>query len=50
MSLPQIGRLFGGRDHTTIHYGHDKIAKRIKEDRSLYNLVQELTATIRRLG
>ncbi len=50
MSLPQIGRLFGGRDHTTIHYGHDKIAKRIKEDRSLYNLVQDLTATIRRLG
>ncbi len=50
MSLPRIGQLFGGRDHTTIHYGHDKIAKRIKEDRSLYNLVQELTATIRRLG
>jgi len=50
MSLPQIGKSFGGRDHTTIHYGHDKIAKRMKEDRSLYNLVQELTATIRRLG
>jgi len=50
LSLPQIGRSFGGRDHTTIHYGHDKIARRIKEDRSLYNLVQELTSTIRRLG
>ncbi|MFM9124439.1 MAG: chromosomal replication initiator protein DnaA [Actinomycetota bacterium] len=50
LSLPQIGRSFGGRDHTTIHYGHDKIARRMKEDRSLYNLVQELTSTIRRLG
>ena len=26
------------------------IAKRIKEDRALYNIVQELTTTIRRLG
>lgn len=50
LSLPQIGRSFGGRDHTTIHYGYDKIARRMKEDRSLYNLVQELTSTIRRLG
>ena len=50
LSLPKIGQTFGGRDHTTIHYGHDKIAKKIKQDRALYNLVQELTATIRRLG
>ncbi|MGA0121385.1 MAG: chromosomal replication initiator protein DnaA [Gaiellales bacterium] len=50
LSLPRIGRMFGGRDHTTIHYGHDKIARRMKEDRSLYNLIQELTSTIRRLG
>ena len=50
MSLPRIGQLFGGRDHKTVHWGHDKIAKRIKEDRSLYNIVQELTSTIRRLG
>jgi chromosomal replication initiator protein len=50
LSLPRIGQLFGGRDHTTIHYGHDKIARRMKEDRSLYNLIQELTSTIRRLG
>ena len=50
MSLPRIGQLFGGRDHKTVHWGHDKIAKRMKEDRSLYNMIQELTATIRRLG
>ena len=50
LSLPRIGQLFGGRDHKTVHWGHDKIAKRIKEDRALYNIVQELTTTIRRLG
>ncbi|MEI6687933.1 MAG: chromosomal replication initiator protein DnaA [Thermoleophilia bacterium] len=50
MSLPRIGQLFGGRDHKTVHWGHDKIAKRMKEDRSLYNMIQELTSTIRRLG
>jgi chromosomal replication initiator protein len=50
MSLPRIGQLFGGRDHKTVHWGHDKLAKRMKEDRSLYNIVQELTSTIRRLG
>ncbi|MEY4225576.1 MAG: hypothetical protein RL190_333 [Actinomycetota bacterium] len=50
LSLPRIGQSFGGRDHTTIHYGHEKIARRMKEDRSLYNLIQELTSTIRRLG
>ena len=50
MSLPRIGQLFGGRDHKTVHWGHDKIAKRMKEDRSLYNIIQELTSTIRRLG
>ena len=50
LSLPRIGEHFGGRDHTTIHYGHDKIARRIREDREAYNLVQDLTATIRRLG
>ena len=50
LSLPRIGQLFGGRDHKTVHWGHDKIAKRIKEDRALYNMIQELTTTIRRLG
>ncbi len=50
LSLPRIGQLFGGRDHKTVHWGHDKIARRIKEDRALFNMIQELTTTIRRLG
>jgi chromosomal replication initiator protein len=47
-SLPKIGRQFGGRDHTTVIHATTKIAGMIREDRSVYNLVQELTARIKR--
>src|SRR3989454_1009448 len=46
-SLPKIGREFGGRDHTTVIHATSKIARMIKADRSVYNLVQELTARIK---
>jgi chromosomal replication initiator protein len=46
-SLPKIGKKFGGRDHTTVIHATTKIAKLIQEDRSVYNLVQELTARIK---
>ncbi len=46
-SLPKIGKKFGGRDHTTVIHATSKIAKLIKEDRSVYNLVQELTARVK---
>jgi chromosomal replication initiator protein len=46
-SLPTIGKEFGGRDHTTVIHAKDKITKLIREDRSVYNLVQELTARIK---
>jgi chromosomal replication initiator protein len=46
-SLPKIGKKFGGRDHTTVIHATSKIARLIKEDRSVYNLVQELTARIK---
>ncbi len=48
-SLPKIGREFGGRDHTTVIYATSKIARLIREDRSVYNLVQELTARIKQV-
>lgn len=47
LSLPKIGRLFGGRDHTTVMYAHKKIAQLIKERRSVYNQVAELTTKIK---
>jgi chromosomal replication initiator protein len=46
-SLPKIGKQFGGRDHTTVIHATSKIAKLIREDRNVYNLVQELTARIK---
>jgi chromosomal replication initiator protein len=46
-SLPKIGKQFGGRDHTTVIHATSKVARMIREDRSVYNLVQELTARIK---
>jgi chromosomal replication initiator protein len=46
-SLPRIGKEFGGRDHTTVIHATSKIARLIREDRSVYNLVQELTARVK---
>jgi chromosomal replication initiator protein len=31
-SLPQIGRALGGRDHTTVMHGHEKIRAQVEED------------------
>jgi len=47
MSLPQIGKAFGGRDHTTVMHAKDKIAALMKERHATYDQVQELTARIR---
>ena len=46
-SLPKIGKQFGGRDHTTVIHATSKIARLIREDRTVYNLVQELTARVK---
>jgi chromosomal replication initiator protein len=46
-SLPKIGKEFGGRDHTTVMHANAKITRMISEDRSVYNLVQDLTATVK---
>jgi chromosomal replication initiator protein len=49
-SLPKIGKHFGGRDHTTVINATSNITKLIREDRGVYNLVQELTARIKQGG
>jgi chromosomal replication initiator protein len=46
-SLPKIGKQFGGRDHTTVIHATSKISRMIREDRDVYNLVQELTKRIK---
>ncbi len=48
-SLPKIGKAFGGRDHTTVMHATSKIAALMVEDRSVYNLVQDLTARIKQV-
>jgi len=35
LSLPKIGELLGGRDHTTIMYGHEKITGLLETDKNL---------------
>lgn len=50
LSLPKIGQLFGGRDHTTVMHACSKIRARMAERRSIYDQVTELTARIRRQG
>lgn len=47
LSLPKIGQLFGGRDHTTVMYAYKKISQLMTERRSIYNQVTELTNRIK---
>ncbi len=47
LSLPKIGQLFGNRDHTTVMYANKKITELMKERRSIYNQVTELTSRIK---
>ena len=42
LSLPQIGNLFGGRDHTTVLYSIDKIKRELKKDENLKAAVEEI--------
>jgi chromosomal replication initiator protein len=46
LSLPKIGQLIG-RDHTTVMYANNKIAELLKERRSVYNQVTDLTHIIK---
>jgi len=46
LSLPKIGQLIG-RDHTTVMYANSKIAELMKERRSVYNQVTDLTHVIK---
>jgi chromosomal replication initiator protein len=47
LSLPKIGALFGGRDHTTVMHADRKIRSMMAERRSIFNQVTELTNRIK---
>lgn len=45
-SLPKIGELFGGRDHTTVIHAYEKVNRERQEDSRLAALIQEVTIKI----
>jgi len=47
LSLPRIGQIFGGRDHTTVMHADKKIRNEISLRRKTFEQVQELTARIK---
>ncbi len=47
LSLPKIGQMFGGRDHTTVIHADRKIRAQMPEKRATYNQVAELTNRIK---
>ena len=46
-SLESIGKKFGGRDHTTVMHSLSKIDKDRKDNRALYDQIEQLTARIK---
>jgi chromosomal replication initiator protein len=45
-SLPRIGELFGGRDHTTVIHAYEKISRERTEDHQLNNIIKDLIKKI----
>ncbi len=46
LSLPEIGRAFGGRDHSTVFHAVAKVAQEIAQDRHKKRLVEHLVERI----
>lgn len=47
LSTTNIGRSFGGRDHTTVMHGCDKIAQEMNDNFSFRKRIEELTSLIK---
>ena len=45
-SLPQMGRLFGGRDHTTIRHSYEKMLKEIEKSDDLRKTVDNIYSMV----
>lgn len=46
LSLPRIGELFGGRDHTTVMHAYRKVNKLIEEKKQISSEIEELKSRI----
>lgn len=47
LSFPDLGREFGGRDHSTIQYGFKKINKEVKDDADLAYTIQLIEQSLK---
>ena len=47
MSITEIGRNFGGRDHTTVMHAYKKISEKIKKDPYFNSYVNKIISKIR---
>ncbi len=45
-SLPKIGELFGGRDHTTVIHAYEKVNRERQEDSRIASLLTEISCKI----
>jgi chromosomal replication initiator protein len=45
-SLPEIGKQFGGKDHTTVIFSYKKISNKIKDDNDLKTSINEILSLI----
>lgn len=48
-SLPQIGKLFGGKDHTTVMHAYEKVSRERQTDTKMKETVKRLIAQIEQL-
>jgi chromosomal replication initiator protein len=50
LTFPDIGRRFGGRNHTTVMHAVKRTADRLTTDRDAFTTVRELTERLGRAG
>ncbi len=50
LSFPDIGEKIGGRDHSTVIYGNNKMKKGCDEDKNLKKVIQEIEDALQQRG
>ncbi|MGF1514682.1 MAG: chromosomal replication initiator protein DnaA [Elainellaceae cyanobacterium] len=48
LSLPKIGEVFGGKDHTTVMYSCDKVSKKLENNPDLSRTLRQITDRLSR--